>query len=248
MQWLITDTHFSDPVTAKICNWPDNYEEMICDNWNDMVKPNDIVYHLGDAAFTDEAQRKLLSLPGKKCLILGNHDIESPDYYLSLGWNCVCPQMIIVVPHPEYYYLHILLSHDEFTRPFESIADVNIHGHYHDLHRENFNQLVWPLSIEHMGFKPLALDTEFIKYIEGFFNLHETPSTADIWKFKQNYKPLDTNRDFYGIDLWNKSIKEYERKVNFINDTYKCYMQYNNNITKAVEKMNKEMDKEEDVK
>lgn len=243
MQWLITDTHFSDPVTAKMCNWPDNYEEMICDNWNDMVKPNDIVYHLGDAAFTDEAQRKLLSLPGKKCLILGNHDIESPDYYLSLGWNCVCTQMIILASCPEYYWFHILLSHTEQQWPFD--ANVNIHGHYHDLHRENFNQLVWPLSIEHMGFKPIALDDEFIKYIEGWFLERNNPSTADIWRFRQNYKSLDINRDFYGVGLWNKSIKSYERKLKFINDIYKCHEQYKSN---GINSIIREMNKEEDVK
>lgn len=45
-------------------------------NWNQLVKPNDIIYHLGDFAFYSKIDVKqlLLKLNGYKILILGNHD------------------------------------------------------------------------------------------------------------------------------------------------------------------------------
>lgn len=55
--------------------------------WNVAVKPDDIVYHLGDFAFCDHTPY-LQQLHGQKHLILGNHDYES-RVNKARGWMSV---------------------------------------------------------------------------------------------------------------------------------------------------------------
>lgn len=63
-------------------NGLDEMNERIIDNWNKTVKPNDIIYHLGDFTFGGKQNiAKFASrLNGKKRLILGNHDYDAKDY------------------------------------------------------------------------------------------------------------------------------------------------------------------------
>lgn len=51
-------------------------DEVLIENWNKLVKPDDIIYELGDFAFLKlQAMKSLLRrLNGRKRAILGNHD------------------------------------------------------------------------------------------------------------------------------------------------------------------------------
>lgn len=79
-RWFTSDTHYYHSNIIKYCKRPyDNVTEMneaLIHNYNDVVKDNDEVYHLGDFGFAEPG--KLLEvvkrLKGKKYLILGNHD------------------------------------------------------------------------------------------------------------------------------------------------------------------------------
>lgn len=50
--------------------------EVMIENWNSVVNPDDKVFHLGDFSFLNkEATRAIVArLHGYKILILGNHD------------------------------------------------------------------------------------------------------------------------------------------------------------------------------
>lgn len=48
--------------------------DLICDEWNDVIKKNDVVYVLGDAAFDKNHLDLMGKLPGRKILVKGNHD------------------------------------------------------------------------------------------------------------------------------------------------------------------------------
>ena len=78
--WVTSDTHFSHYNIIKYCNRPftsiKEHDETLIDNWNFLVQPNDLVYHLGDVIFgSREHCIELLSrLNGKIFLISGNHD------------------------------------------------------------------------------------------------------------------------------------------------------------------------------
>ena len=84
MQYKITsDLHLNHASMIKwypkYRNFGDKIEDMnngIIKHWNDNVKPEDTVYHLGDFAFaTEDFIVKILdNLNGKKVFIIGNHD------------------------------------------------------------------------------------------------------------------------------------------------------------------------------
>jgi calcineurin-like phosphoesterase family protein len=87
--FVASDTHFNhdniltfEPSrqTAMMIDGYDNHDEWLIDNWNNTVKPDDVVLHLGDFAFKgiQDVQHKL---NGFKILILGNHDRKGIQTY-----------------------------------------------------------------------------------------------------------------------------------------------------------------------
>ena len=80
--WFTSDLHFWHKNICKYCNRPyANIEEMnqaIVDNWNSVVKDDDIVFVLGDLGFCGiEKLRPLIAqLKGKIYVIQGNHDSD----------------------------------------------------------------------------------------------------------------------------------------------------------------------------
>jgi calcineurin-like phosphoesterase family protein len=130
--FLVSDTHFghtgvcrftrNDGVT-KLRPW-DSAEEMdeaMVKAWNERVKPNDKVYHLGDVVINRKALPILNRLNGDKVLIRGNHDIFKDEdytpYFRSLRGYHVMNGMILS---------HIPIHEESLGR-----FGVNIHGHLH---------------------------------------------------------------------------------------------------------------------
>jgi calcineurin-like phosphoesterase family protein len=130
--FLVSDTHFghagvcrfteADGVT-KIRPWtdPDEMDEEMIRRWNDRVRPNDKVYHLGDVVINRKALPTLHRLNGDKVLIRGNHDIfrddEYREYFRELRAYHVLNGMILS---------HIPLHPESLGR-----FGTNIHGHTH---------------------------------------------------------------------------------------------------------------------
>lgn len=81
MEYVISDTHWFHGNILTFENRPfENVNEMnkfMISEWNSVIGKNDLVYHLGDVAFTNkfEVLMNLLNqLNGKIYLITGNHD------------------------------------------------------------------------------------------------------------------------------------------------------------------------------
>ena len=76
----IADTHFGHKNCIEFDNRPfssvDEMEEIMCMNWNYVVRAEDTVYILGDFCFQVQGEwlRILKLLNGQKILIRGNHD------------------------------------------------------------------------------------------------------------------------------------------------------------------------------
>jgi len=92
--FLTSDTHFghagvcrflrNDGVT-KLRPWdsPEEMDEEMVKRWNERVRPNDKVYHLGDVVINRRALDIMSRLNGDKVLIRGNHEKVWVDLALT---------------------------------------------------------------------------------------------------------------------------------------------------------------------
>lgn len=130
--FLTSDTHFghagvcrfteADGVT-KIRPWTDPAEmdEEMIRRWNDAVRPNDKVYHLGDVVINRKSLSTLSRLNGDKVLIRGNHDIFRDDEY-----------RLYFRELRAYHVMNgMILSHIPVHEASLGRFGVNIHGHLH---------------------------------------------------------------------------------------------------------------------
>src|SRR5258708_33974105 len=122
--WIISDTHFNHANIATYCHRPANFTELIIKRWNEIVKPEDLVIHLGDVQIGWNAEWIKPSLPGKKALVLGNHDrAKSATWWMTHGFDFACQGM---------KFRNCWLTHE----PSTSLADgceLNLHGHLHNI-------------------------------------------------------------------------------------------------------------------
>ena len=130
--FLVSDTHFGHAgvcrfthgnTDVKIRPWtdPDEMDEDMVRMWNETVRPNDKVYHLGDVVINRKALPIMNRLNGDKVLIRGNHDIFRDDEYRKYFRELRA-----------YHVMNgFILSHIPVHK--ESIArfGANIHGHTH---------------------------------------------------------------------------------------------------------------------
>jgi calcineurin-like phosphoesterase family protein len=86
--FFTSDTHFNHANIIEYCKRPFkdiiHMNESMIENWNRVVSPRDIVYHLGDFAMGDKSKiPSILSrLNGHIILICGNHDHKkSLDFF-----------------------------------------------------------------------------------------------------------------------------------------------------------------------
>jgi len=130
--FLTSDTHFGhagvckflrDDGVTKLRPWdnPEDMDEEMVKRWNETVRPNDKVYHLGDVVINRKALSIMHRLNGDKVLIRGNHDIFRDDEYRNhfreLRAYHVMNGMILS---------HIPIHSDSLGR-----FGTNIHGHLH---------------------------------------------------------------------------------------------------------------------
>lgn len=168
--FLVADTHFghfgcckflrSDGSKLRPWDDPDEMDEAMVKAWNDRVKPNDKVYHLGDVVINRKALKTLGRLNGDKVLIKGNHDIfrlnEYTEYFRDIRAYHVMNGMILS---------HIPVHEESLGR-----FGVNIHGHLHS-NRVMLDGAIDPryfcVSVEHLpNYAPILFE-DAVKLIEA---------------------------------------------------------------------------------
>lgn len=126
--WFTSDTHFGHAAIleyekeARPFSSLDEMHEAMIERWNSVVKPKDLVYHLGDVAFGRRHLALLARCNGRKKLVMGNHDSYQTACYLEhfeklygiIFWHqCVLTHSPV---HPEGLGSRWML---------------NVHGHLH---------------------------------------------------------------------------------------------------------------------
>ena len=180
--FLVSDTHFghagvcrfteADGVT-KIRPWTDPHEmdEAMIQRWNDVVRPNDKVYHLGDVVINRKALPTLHRLNGDKVLIRGNHDIFRDDEYREYFRELRA-----------YHVLNgMILSHIPVHEASLGRFGTNIHGHLHTsrvkkargvdaktgtvLYSDENDVRYHCVCVEQTGFAPILLEDVYKRII-----------------------------------------------------------------------------------
>lgn len=150
--WIISDTHYNQLDILTFYDFKgrrvrdfDNVEEMnerIIEGWNSVVKPNDIVYHLGDVFYDRTAEHRTRfekdwkRFNGHKRLIVGNHDDVR---YLSgkdSEGRWLFEKVMFWRKYPEFglIFSHVPLHESGLYSSLDfSKQLLNVHGHIHSM-------------------------------------------------------------------------------------------------------------------
>lgn len=126
--YITSDSHFNHTNIIKYCNRPfmnvGDMNESLINNWNERIRPNDIVYHLGDFGFGEACKKIFKRLNGNKCLIVGNHDrTDTFDY----GWGWVKDVHQLKVDGQSIWLSHY--PHRSWPKSFH--GSWHLFGHVH---------------------------------------------------------------------------------------------------------------------
>ena len=132
--FFISDMHFGHANMCNFTNWDgtparnfssfEEADETMIQNWNEMVQESDVVYVLGDVAYSckkEYVDSILVRLKGQKKLIAGNHDLWSTQWYLKHF------KYVRGCGHLDNFYL----SHTPIHPSSKGRFKLNIHGHIH---------------------------------------------------------------------------------------------------------------------
>ena len=140
--FVISDTHFNHAGILEFKDYIgkpvrgfDSVEQMnqfMLDNWNDTVGPKDTVIHCGDVLFgldkVDWLTANFAKLPGKKRLVLGNHD--NPKHLAPFFKDI---QMWIDMSDKGFLFSHTPQHASTLAEShrFGTGKVLNVHGHIH---------------------------------------------------------------------------------------------------------------------
>ena len=134
--FFVSDTHFNHTNIIKYAQRPySNAEEMnedLIKRWNSVVKPDDIVFHLGDFMFgnINRFWEFRSRLNGKIYLIHGNHDYKlMNEGNIEEGFELITSQLNIVVDGQKIYLNHFPML--TFDGIYKEKPSWQLFGHVH---------------------------------------------------------------------------------------------------------------------
>ncbi len=155
--WIISDTHFFHENIGRYCNRPENWQELIIKNWNDLISPDETILHLGDFSFGKRSNLDILTeqLHGKIILIRGNHDRLGRVRYESRGVTIVNETIYVELDEK----VKIIFSHWPVVPLDDGV--INIHGHIHNSPPPAEGSVLGPnhinMSVEVRDYRPWQL-------------------------------------------------------------------------------------------
>lgn len=160
--WLIADTHFGHHNIIAFQQRPGTHETIMLSEWIYAVGEDDPILHLGDVFLGKDGNpgrwAAIVSrLPGRKYLILGNHDRAPRSLYERAGFEIIEP----------FVERGIAFTHRPASAEWPAPKGdwhTNIHGHVHgNEYRPEHDgtplasKLYINVSVEATEFKPVRL-------------------------------------------------------------------------------------------
>ena len=172
--FFTSDTHFGHSNIIWMCKRPYNdIEEMnekLIENWNNVVGPDDIVFHLGDFAFGGQPLWKTIreQLNGNIVLIKGNHDEKNLKNGCHVLFEGVYEQVRIYIGNRCMYLNHYPFLCYGGSYRNEKDAVIQLFGHCHSgpnntgLDKERL-KILFPhqldVGVDNMNYTPVPWNT-----------------------------------------------------------------------------------------
>ena len=155
--FIISDTHFfhqnilnfkkEDGSPLREFSTISDMNETIVSNWNETVRSEDNIFHLGDVCFGHKENLDILNrLNGKKTLLLGNHEHKNIKEYIPYFYDIRA-----------YHVLNkCILSHIPVHDTQLERFKCNIHGHTHwnELKDKRYKNV----CVEKTNFRPIDIE------------------------------------------------------------------------------------------
>lgn len=166
--WLTSDTHFGHGKIVELGNRPfpsvEHMDAEMMGRWNERVRPDDEVFHLGDFALAPAKRVKEIreKLNGRIYLIVGNHD--SRKAAREAGFDMVVEGPLTYCPFrygPRYFMSHVphpLDVNDRDNRGVAAPAKTDLHfcGHVH--YRWKRIRNVINVGVDQWDYAPVSLN------------------------------------------------------------------------------------------
>jgi calcineurin-like phosphoesterase family protein len=153
--WLTSDTHFCHSAINRYANRPfsvlDEMNEELIRRWNQLVRKDDIVWHLGDFALggADTIRELRARLNGRIFLIKGNHDHHTNTWYRNCGFERVYDRPLLV-------FENMLLSHAPIALDCGEL--INVYGHVHDRCEKKITSHSACVCVEQWDYYPVEIE------------------------------------------------------------------------------------------
>jgi calcineurin-like phosphoesterase family protein len=149
--FVIADTHFGHKKVIEFerekrpfASIQEHDAELVY-RWNNVVRKNDTVWHLGDVLFGRAAFETLGKLNGIKRLVLGNH-----DHYPSADYLKHFSKLYGAAEYRDCILTHVPINPAQFYR-----YRLNIHGHMHSSKIDDPRYVC--VSVEHTNLQPIRI-------------------------------------------------------------------------------------------
>ncbi len=171
--WFISDTHFGHKNIIRYSNRPfssvEDMNEALIQNWNALVKPDDVVWHNGDFAFMPYSDFKSLiwRLNGHINVILGNHDKMIIQHRADLLKHGKIESIQNYAELKTAGKMFVLFHYGQRVWNKSHHGSIHLYGHSHGSlppHGKSVDVGVDCKEITH-EYRPVSLD-EVVKYME----------------------------------------------------------------------------------
>lgn len=155
--WIWSDLHLRHANIIKDCSRPfadaDTMDRLLMEQWNQNVDPGDTLLNGGDVVHggrVREADRVALrAAPGRKVLVIGNHDFHRRTGKLERAEHDVVSGIVTIDTDPPLALTHLPMEHVPY-------GWINIHGHVHNNEPLRDTPHI-NVCVEHTDYRPLLL-------------------------------------------------------------------------------------------
>lgn len=173
--WLISDTHFNHNKDfiwkSRGFNSVQEMNETIINNWNKVIKSDDIVYHLGDFIMGDLSRGIdiIKQLNGKIRLAIGNHDTNARIIAFYNLHNFEDIQFGYRIKKGKRTFL--LTHYPTLTGNFDNSKTYSIHGHTHSNNAFCEYDMMYNVNCDAHNCNPILLEDAIKNIINHKNNL-----------------------------------------------------------------------------